>query len=107
VGWPVAMEVVEEGRPVWLQTVHLEIAQRKREAVVDADERWWTVGQLLHQPFGYGSPGPISPCGGVGLLRPRGVLGQIDAQPRQHCGRRLGARIVDTDISLENGHGEA
>jgi hypothetical protein len=31
---PVALEIVEEGRPVRLQSMHLEIAQRKRKAVV-------------------------------------------------------------------------
>jgi hypothetical protein len=34
-----ALEIIEEGGPVGLQAMRLEIAQRKREAVVDADQR--------------------------------------------------------------------
>ena len=39
VGRPVALEIVEERGPVRLESMHLEIAQRKRKAVVDADQR--------------------------------------------------------------------
>ena len=52
VGRPMALEIVEEGRPVGLEAMHLEIAQRKREAVVDADQRGHILGEPLDQPFG-------------------------------------------------------
>ncbi len=42
-----ALEVVEECWPVWLEVVHLEITQRERKAVVDADQR----GRIFDQPF--------------------------------------------------------
>jgi len=35
----VALEIVKEGRPVERQSVLLEVLQRKRKVVVDADER--------------------------------------------------------------------
>jgi len=38
IGRPVALEIVEEGRPVGFQTVNLEITQRKGKPVVDADQ---------------------------------------------------------------------
>src|SRR5258708_438706 len=37
---PMALEIVEEGWPVGLKIVQLEIAQWKREAVVDPNQRW-------------------------------------------------------------------
>jgi hypothetical protein len=37
VGRPMALEIVEEGGPVWLEAMRLEIAQREREAMIDAD----------------------------------------------------------------------
>ena len=37
VGRPVALEIVEEARPVGQQPVRFEIAQREGKAVVDAD----------------------------------------------------------------------
>jgi len=38
VGRPVVLEIVEKGWPVRLEGMHLEIAQRKREAVVNANQ---------------------------------------------------------------------
>jgi hypothetical protein len=38
IGRPVALEIVEKRRPVGLQPVNLEIAQRKGKAVVNADQ---------------------------------------------------------------------
>jgi hypothetical protein len=52
VGWPVALEIVEEGGPIWLELMDLEIAQRKRETMVDADPHWSILSQPLDQPFG-------------------------------------------------------
>ena len=49
---PMALEIVEEGRPVGLQAMLLEVTQRKRKAVVDADQRGLVFGQLVYQPFG-------------------------------------------------------
>ena len=45
VSWPVMLEIVEKTRPVRLEAMHLEIAQRKREAVVDTDQR----GRMLRR----------------------------------------------------------
>ena len=59
VGRPVALEIVEERRPVGLQAMHLEIAQREREAVVDADQRRRVFGEPLDQPFGDALPRPV------------------------------------------------
>jgi hypothetical protein len=47
-----ALEVVEEGGPVGLEAMRLEIAQRKREAVVDANQGRHLLSQSLRQPFG-------------------------------------------------------
>ena len=59
VGRPMALEIVEEGRPVGLQAMHLEVAQRKRKAVVDADQRGRVLGQLVYQPFGDTASRPV------------------------------------------------
>jgi len=47
VGRPVALEIVKEGGPVGQQVMHLEIAQREGESVVDADQRRNILGQAL------------------------------------------------------------
>ena len=105
VGRPMALEIVEERRPVGLEAMHLEIAQREREAVVDADQRRHVLGQPFDQPFGDAAPRPV-------FARRwwrrhfdgrRIALGQIDAQALQARGRRLRARIVDADVSDKGG----
>ena len=106
VGRPMALEIVEEGGPVGLQSMRLEIAQRKREAVVDADQRGRVLGQPFHQPFGDAASRPVfaERWRRQNLDRRRIALGQIDAQALQARGRRLRARIVDADVSGECGH---
>jgi len=56
---PVALEVVEERGPVRHEPVHLEIAQRKRKSVVDADQGGYVLGQSLHQPLRDPAPRPV------------------------------------------------
>jgi hypothetical protein len=55
------LEIIQEGRPVGLQAICLEIAQREREAVVDADQRWQVFCQPFEQPFGDALSGPVLP----------------------------------------------
>jgi len=52
VGWPMMLEVVEKGWPVRLEAMHLKIAERKREAVVDADQRGTIFCQPIDLPLG-------------------------------------------------------
>jgi len=54
-----ALEIVEEGGPVGLYVMHLEIAERKREAVVYPDQHRWVFGQPLDKPFGDAAPRPV------------------------------------------------
>jgi hypothetical protein len=54
-----ALEIVEEGRPVGLEGMRLEIAQRKRQAVINADQRRRVRGKPLHQPLGNTAPRPV------------------------------------------------
>jgi hypothetical protein len=56
-----ALEIVKEGRPVGLQAILLEIAQREREAVIDADKRRQVFGQPFDQPFSDALSGPVLP----------------------------------------------
>jgi hypothetical protein len=42
------LEIVEEGAPVWFEAVRLEITQRKRETVIDPDQRRRRFGKPLH-----------------------------------------------------------
>ena len=83
VGRPVALEIVEEARPVGQQPVRFEIAQRKGKAVVDADQRRHVLGQPLHQPFGDALAGPVFARARWrrNFHRKPIALGQIDAQP--------------------------
>jgi hypothetical protein len=106
VGRPVALEIIEEARPVWQQPVRFEIAQREGKAVVDADQRWRALGEPFHQPFGDALAGPVFAQARRWrhLHRVPIALGQIDAQALETGGRRLRARIVDADIAGEGGH---
>ena len=86
--------------------MHLEIAQRERKAVVDADQRRHVLGQPFHQPFGDAAPRPVF----ARARRRRNfdgrriAFGQIDAQALQARGRRLRAGIVDADVPEKGGH---
>jgi hypothetical protein len=55
----VALKIIEERGPIWSEVMHLEIVQREREAMVDADQRRSILGQPLDQPFGGGLPAPV------------------------------------------------
>ncbi len=105
VGRPVALEIVEEGWPIRLEPVHFEIAQREREAVVDADQRRHVLGQPLHQPFGDALAGPVFARAWWwrNLDRRCVALGKVNAQALQACGWRFRAGVVDADISPESG----
>ncbi|MFZ0459404.1 MAG: hypothetical protein WAM17_13355, partial [Rhodoplanes sp.] len=105
VGRPMALEIVEEGGPVGLQAMPLEVAQRKRKAVVDADQCGLVFGQLVYQPFGDTTSRPVFLQGWrwQNLDRRCIPLGQIDAQAFETRSRRLRARIIDADVSGECG----
>ena len=106
IGRPMALEIVEKARPVGQEPMHFEIAQREREAVVDADQCGHVLGEAFHQPFGDAAPRSVF----FGRWRRRHfgrrsvAFGQVNAQALQARCRRLRARIVDADIAGEGGH---
>src|SRR5687768_12623483 len=59
IGRPVAAEVVEERGPLTRQLVLLEVGDRERECVVDADDGRWTVGERLDEPPGDAFARPV------------------------------------------------
>lgn len=59
VGWPVALEIVEEGFPFKGKMVTFKIAQRKREPVVNSNQGWRAFRKPLQKPFGNASPRPV------------------------------------------------
>src|SRR5580704_4974116 len=58
VGGPVELEVVQKRGPIQGQLVLLEILERKRKSVVNANQRWLTFGKQLHQPLRDTTTGP-------------------------------------------------
>ena len=90
VGWPMLPEIVEEGGPIVLQRMSLEIAQGKREAVIDADERRSALGEPPDQPFGNPASCPIFAARWrrINLDRDTMAFCHVDAQARQAGGRR-------------------
>jgi hypothetical protein len=78
----VAVEIVEEVPPVGRQQVNLEVAQREREGVVDADQRRRILGEPFHQPFGDAPARPVfvQARRRLDFHRARIAFGQIDAQ---------------------------
>lgn len=63
---PMALEIVEESGPVGLQTMHLEIAQRKRESMVDTSQSRRDFSKPFDQPFRNAAPRPIFARAGRG-----------------------------------------
>ena len=59
VGWPMPLEIVEKVGPVRFEAVRLEISHRKREAVVDTDQRGRIFRKPFDQPFGDATTGPV------------------------------------------------
>lgn len=53
---PVALEVVQAGRPVGREPVELDGAQRERQRLVDADKRWWAGVGFARAPLGEAVP---------------------------------------------------
>jgi hypothetical protein len=106
VGRPMMLEIIEEGWPVRLEAMNLEIAQREREAVIDADQRRHVLGQSLYQPFCNPAPGPIFPGRRWRWYSDwqRVAFGLIDAQTLQARTRRPSLRVVDFDVSGKGGH---
>src|SRR5277367_991560 len=56
---PMALEVVEEGRPVQLQAIVLKVLLWKRKAVVDSDQHRRWPAKVVDQPFGDLAPRPV------------------------------------------------
>jgi len=109
VGRPVVLEVIEELRPIWLEAMDFEVAQRKGKPVVDADERGRAVAKFSREPFGQSPPRPILP-----RARRRQHLGgrlrrrrRVEAQSLQAAFGSLRARIVDAEVTFKLGHGES
>jgi hypothetical protein len=53
------LEIIEKARPIREQPMNLEVAQREREAVVDAHQRGHILGKPLDQPFCDPAPRPV------------------------------------------------
>ena len=105
VGRPMALEVVEERRPIGKQPMPLEITQREGKAVVDADQGGEIFGEPLNQPFGDPASCPVFARAGRrwNFSRQRIGVGQIDAQALEAGGRGFRTRVVDTDETGESG----
>lgn len=52
VGRPVVMEIDQKIFPIAGESVPLEVGQREREGVVDADDGWNVVAKAVAEPFG-------------------------------------------------------
>jgi len=87
------------------QCVLLEISQRERESVVDADNRRRSFGEPLNQPLGNAPPSPILPRARrwLDFLRGSQTVGFANAQSLWARLGRLCARIVDADVAFECG----
>lgn len=81
----------------------LEVLQRERETVVDADERRRPFGEILNQPLGDSLSGPLSARTRWRLDFPRsgqtvGCVNSESLETRLGC---LGIRIIDADVVFE------
>ena len=109
IGRPMMLEVVEELGPVRRESVGLEIAERKRKRMVDADEGRRAVAEFGGKPLGNAAACPIfartwrrRDFGG--RLRGRG---RVKAQADQATRRRLSAGVVDPEVAGELRHGQS
>ena len=81
----------------------LEIAQREREAVVDADQRWGILGQAFQQPLCDTLPRPVFARAGwwLNFEGLRATISAIDAETLEAGGGRFRARIVNANVPRE------
>src|SRR5258708_7656678 len=78
---PMALEILQERCPIEWNAMFEEIRHRKREAMVDPNQRRTILGKHLFEPFRYFTTGPIF----------------ARAQVRWHLGRwRYPIRHLDT-----------
>jgi hypothetical protein len=59
------LEIVEEGGPVGFEGARLEVAQRKREAVIDTDQRRRISAMPRRDPYFRGDGGGETSTGGA------------------------------------------
>ena len=80
---PVPLEIIEKSGPVWQEPMDLEVAQGKREGVIDADDRWDVLSKSFDQPFRDPAPRPVSlrRWWRRNFTRRRAHFGHIDPQP--------------------------
>ena len=100
---PMSLKIVEKERPIERQTVFLEVLQRERKAVIDADKRAWSCGEHRNQPLTNASASPVLAWAGrrLNLLRDRETVGFVNAQCLETRPGRLCARVVDANVSFE------
>src|SRR5262249_22766218 len=94
---PVPAEVFEEAFPR-LELVLLEVARRKREAVVDSGYEPGFRAGLVDEPLGdlHSAPVPVGTIGGLGRANGSWLLATrsgVDLQPRRARDRRLPALV--------------
>jgi len=100
-----ALEVVTEELPIERYAMVLEISQRKRKAVVNADQRRRPFGEFFNQPPSNALASPILAWTGwrLDLLRGGRAVGCVNAQALKARRGRLSARIIDADVPFECG----
>ena len=82
----------------------VEVFDREREPMVDADDGRHVRREFLAKPFGETPPRPISPWARrrPNLFRCAGDIGRVDAKPLA-TGFSL-AEVVDADVACKLGH---
>ena len=60
VGWPMGVEIVEEGVPVADEAVAREVGFREGERMVDPGDRRGRLGQTIDKPTGKSATGPVA-----------------------------------------------
>jgi len=85
--------------------VLLEVPQRKRKAVVDANKRGLSLGEFLGQPLSNFLASPILPWAGWRQDFLRGIqsVGFVNPEALEARLGRLCAGIVDADVAFESG----
>lgn len=100
------VEIVEELRPRH-DVVSLEVAQRKRESVIDRRDERDDRDRLSDQPLGdlLAAPVPERLLGRrrrENASRILGVEGGVDLQCRRAGSRCCPTRVVDADVKIES-----
>lgn len=105
--WPVSLEIVEKRTPIPRKSVLFKVGHRKREPMIDPDEKGAARADFLTEPLGQRPPRPefSRAGGGKNFSGFAGAPRLKYSQPAKAGVGRGGSGIIDSDVTAKLWHG--